>query len=59
MRQWIDRDALVLVVEQDDGSMSVTTRPERDAVWGPPIAVAPDPTLEEWQRRRREREAGA
>lgn len=39
MRLWINEDRTVLVREYDDGTMEVATRPEVDAIWGPPIVV--------------------
>lgn len=50
MRQWVDADRLLLVVERDDGTMTVALRPEVDAVWGPPIRLGLDATVEQWAR---------
>ena len=52
-RQWIDADRLVLVVELDDGTLTVATRPEVDAVWGPPVRLELDIYAEAWRRRTR------
>jgi hypothetical protein len=43
MRQWVNAERTVLVVE--NGTMTVATRPDSDATWGPPVTVRlePDP----------------
>lgn len=51
MRQWLNAERTVLVVEHDDRTLTVATRPEVDAVWGPPTPLELDIYLEAWQRR--------
>jgi hypothetical protein len=47
MRQWVDTDRTILVVGATStiGTMTVATRPDSDATWGPPVTVRlePDP----------------
>jgi hypothetical protein len=39
MKLWVNEDSTVLVRECTDGSLRVSTRPDSDAIWGPPVKV--------------------
>ena len=43
MKQWVNKDRTVLVRRLSTGVMEVATRPDTDAVWGPPMLVIEEP----------------
>lgn len=50
MKQWLNPERTILVMQLDDGTITVAVRPDVDAVWGPPNRVEPDRTLDDWRR---------
>lgn len=38
-RIWVSSDRCTLVTLYDDGTMTVATRPDAGAIWGPPVTV--------------------
>lgn len=43
-RLWVNDDRTVLVRLWDTGALEVATRPDRDAVWGPPVWLTEEKT---------------
>jgi hypothetical protein len=46
MAVWVNDERTVLVTRLDDGTMTVATRSEPDARWGPPVTVHPEGATE-------------
>jgi hypothetical protein len=43
---WVNEARTVLVTRHQDGTMTVATRSEPDARWGPPVTVHPEGATE-------------
>ena len=50
-RLWTNDESTVLVRLWDNDELEVATRPERDAVWGPPILMVEEKTDADFERR--------